>query len=99
MKKMIFLMSLLLFFLPFSVSALEENQIEPVMQKNIDIVLSILNDRNMTKAQRNAKIEKVMDPYFDFTLMAKLSLGKSGWESATPAQRKPSGSLISPFSS
>jgi len=88
MKKMIFLMSLLLFFLPFSVSALEENQIEPVMQKNIDIVLSILNDRNMTKAQRNAKIEKVMDPYFDFTLMAKLSLGKSGWESATPAQRK-----------
>jgi phospholipid transport system substrate-binding protein len=88
MKKLFSLITLLALLLPFSASALEENEIGPVMRKKVDIVLAILNDQKLTKAERNAAIEKEMDPYFDFTLMAKLSLGREGWQSATPAQRK-----------
>jgi len=88
MKKLFLLAVMLLLLLPFPASALEENEIKPVMSKKVDIVLSILNDRNMSKTQRDQAIEKEMNPYFDFTLMAKLSLGKSGWQEATPAQRK-----------
>ena len=58
------------------------------MHKKIDEVLVIIDDQNLTKQARNAAIEKIIDPYFDFVLMAKLSLGKSGWESATLAQRE-----------
>jgi phospholipid transport system substrate-binding protein len=88
MKKIMAFLALMVFFLPLSLSALQENEIGPVMRKKIDEVLIVINDQNLTKKARNAAIEKIIDPYFDFVLMAKLSLGKSGWESATPAQRR-----------
>ena len=88
MKKIASLLTLLAFLLPFSLLALQENEIEPVMRKTIDEVLIVIEDRNLTKPARNAAIEKIIDPFFDFVLMSKLSLGKSGWESATPEQRK-----------
>lgn len=69
-------------------SPLNETQIQPVMQQKVDTILGILNDENLTLAQRNHAIEMEMDPYFDFELMAKLSLGKKAWVSATPAQRQ-----------
>ena len=88
MKKIVSILTLLAFLLPLSLLALQENEIEPVMRKTIDEVLIVIEDQNLTKPARNAAIEKIIDPFFDFVLMAKLSLGKSGWESATPEQRK-----------
>ena len=84
-----FLLPLLLFFflvIP-GASALEEREIEPVMTQALEKILVILNDANLTKAQRYAEIDALTSPFFDFTLMAKLSLGKSGWIAATPEQR------------
>lgn len=69
-------------------SALEENEIGPVMQEKVDQILSILNDGNLTKSQRRDRIDVLMTPYFDFSLMAKLSLGKAGWTRATPQERE-----------
>jgi phospholipid transport system substrate-binding protein len=88
MKKLFALFALLAMLLPLSASALEENEIQPVMRQKIDQILTVINDRNLTKAQRNASIEKIIDPFFDYRLMAMLSLGKRGWEEATPQQRK-----------
>ena len=88
MKKITAFLTLLAFLLPLSLSALQENEIGPVMHQKIDEVLIVINDHNLSKQHRNAAIEKIIDPYFDFVLMAKLSLGKSGWENASPAQRK-----------
>jgi phospholipid transport system substrate-binding protein len=89
MKRRNFLLSLIvLALLPLALHALEENEIEPTMRAKVDTILTILNDRNQTKTERNKAIETEMDPYFDFTLMAKLSLGKQGWKRATPEQRK-----------
>jgi len=88
MKKIISFLALFSFLLPLTLSALQENEIGPVMRKKIDEVLTIIDDQNLTKQARNAAIEKIIDPYFDFMLMAKLSLGKSGWEGATPEQRE-----------
>ena len=87
MKKLAIIIGVLL-WLPFAASAIEEKEIEPTMHAKIDTILSILSDRNLTKAQRNSAIEKEMDPFFDFALMAKLSLGRDGWQRATPQQRK-----------
>ncbi|MHC3994551.1 Tgt2/MlaC family protein [Thiomicrolovo sp. ZZH C-3] len=87
MKKLFYL-ALLSLLLPLSAAALEANEIGSVMRQKVDVVLEILNDHNQSKTERNTAIEQEMDPYFDFVLMAKLSLGKSGWQKATPAQRK-----------
>ncbi|WP_345971735.1 ABC transporter substrate-binding protein [Sulfurimonas diazotrophicus] len=87
MKKLFYL-ALLSLLLPLSAAALEANEIGSVMRQKVDTVLEILNDHNKSKTDRNAAIEQEMNPYFDFVLMAKLSLGKSGWQEATPAQRK-----------
>lgn len=88
MKKFTAILTLIALLLPLSLSALQENEIGPVMRQKIDEVLTVINDQNLTKPARNTAIEKIIDPYFDFILMAKLSLGKSGWENASPAQRK-----------
>lgn len=87
MKKLAIIIGVLL-WLPFAASAIEEKEIEPLMHSKVDIILSTLNDENLSIPERNSAVEKEMDPYFDFTLMAKLSLGKAGWQRATPAQRK-----------
>ncbi|UFS61367.1 ABC transporter substrate-binding protein [Sulfurimonas sp. HSL-3221] len=87
MKKLFYL-ALLSLLLPLSAAALEANEIGSVMRQKVDAVLEILNDHNKSKTDRNAAIEQEMDPYFDFVLMAKLSLGKTGWQEATPPQRK-----------
>jgi len=81
------LMILALLALPASLSALDEADIHSVMQERINDVIGVINETNLTKPQRNEAIEKLMNPYFDFVLMAKLSLGKNGWVNATPVQR------------
>lgn len=88
MRKIIHLFLTLFLLFPITSWALEADEIEPVMQEKVDTILALLNDRNLTKSVRHARIETLMNPYFDFTLMAKLSLGKSGWKRATPEQRK-----------
>ena len=88
MKKLFALFALVALLLPLSASAIEENEIQPVMRQKIDQILTVINDHNLTKAQRNASIEKIIDPFFDYRLMAMLSLGKRGWEEATPQQRE-----------
>ncbi len=80
------LLVLVLFWL--NAAALEQNAIKPVMRQKVDEIITLINDRNLTKAQRNAKIEQTIDPLFDFTMMAKLSLGKHAWKKASKSQRK-----------
>ncbi len=80
------LLVLVLFWV--NAAALEQNAIKPVMRQKVDEIITLINDRNLTKAQRNAKIEQTIDPLFDFTMMAKLSLGKHAWKKASKAQRK-----------
>lgn len=43
--------------------------------KKIDEVVSIVENKNLSKDDRNSNIIKVLTPMFDFELMAKLSLG------------------------
>jgi len=42
----------------------------------IEKVIVIVKDKSLDKIERNSKIVQTLTPMFDFTLMAKLSLGK-----------------------
>lgn len=88
MKKSLLIVLGMGLFLSVFASGLKEQQIEPVMRGKIDTILTLLNDANLSKGERNAAIEKEVDPYFDFALMAKLSLGKKAWTAATQQQRR-----------
>ncbi len=82
--------TLLLFalLLPLSLQALTQDQIRPVMRKKVDRIITLINDANLSRAERNKAIETEIDPLFDFTMMAKLSLGKKAWKKATPQERR-----------
>ncbi len=82
--------TLLLFalLLPLSLQALTQDQIRPVMREKVDRIITLINDANLSKAERNKAIETEIDPLFDFTMMAKLSLGKKAWKKATPQERR-----------
>lgn len=69
------------YFLLFLVSttlifAVTKEEIEPHMVKKVNEVLSILKSKELNKEVKSQQIISKMDPIFDYTLMAKLSLGK-----------------------
>lgn len=50
--------------------------VEQKFQQKIDEVVSLVSDKELQKEERNGKIVKILDPIFDFELMAKISLGQ-----------------------
>ena len=75
MKK-IFLVIVSLFVLSESIIADEKIILKNHFLNKIDEVIVIVKDKSLNKKTRNSKIVEVLTPMFDFTLMAKLSLGK-----------------------
>lgn len=62
-------------------NALEEKDITPFMQTNIDLATSILRDPKIQRADKAQKIFVIFDAIFDYGLMSKLALGGKQWES------------------
>lgn len=60
-----------------NLSANEEGQLKDHFLKKIDKVVTVVQDSELSKCKRNDKIIEILEPIFDFELMAKLSLGKS----------------------
>ncbi len=75
-------------FFPLSLQAISADEIHPVMREKVDKIIALINDGNLSKAERNRAIETEINPIFDFTMMAKLSLGKKAWKKATPKERR-----------
>lgn len=72
-KKMTVLLVSLLF--TQTLFAKEDAALREHFLKKIDEVISIVENKNLSKDERNGSIVKTLTPMFDFELMAKLSLG------------------------
>ena len=57
-------------------------------EQRINAVIDHIRDKNLDKKTRNEKIIAAISPMFDFSQMAKLSMGKKNWRMMTPAQRQ-----------
>ncbi len=85
-----------LFFFLFSASFLvstpvfadEATEVRAKTKKSIDKVIDTLRNKSISKDQRKKKILDIVNPIFDFSKMAKISLGKKHWKSFSKAQRK-----------
>lgn len=72
------------FYIVFSLTpamALQEKDITPFMQTNIDLSTTILRDSSIEKKDKALRIFTIFDTVFDYPLMAKLALGGKQWES------------------
>ena len=86
MRKIIFLM-VSLCIITQSLLANEQTILKDHFLNKIDEVIIIVKDKTIDKTIRNTKIVETLTPMFDFTLMAKLSLGKK-WKTLNKTDRK-----------
>ncbi|MGM0519857.1 MAG: ABC transporter substrate-binding protein [Campylobacterota bacterium] len=84
-----FLKILVVALLTFNIAnALQKENIKETMEKKVDKAIALLKDENMPKEQRAKELFRLFDEIFDYELMAKISLGKSAWVSATKQQQE-----------
>ena len=69
--------SLLLFYQ--SAAADDKSEVEKLLKKNLDAVLTVLQKKDLEQQAKNRDIVDIVTPMFDFELMARLSLGKKHW--------------------
>ena len=85
--KRIFTLLILSLLCTSSVMAIEENDISPFMQKNIDLATSILRDKKLQKSEKSEKLYAIFDSIFDYNLMAQLAIGGKQWSALSPAKQ------------
>ena len=62
--------------------------VEAVVKDTVNSVLEILKDKGTEREGKKDRVMAVVDPVFDFQLMAKLVLGRKHWTAFSSGQRK-----------
>jgi len=71
------LLILSIFIFTQNIVADEQIKLKEHFLKKIDNIILVVQNNNLSKSQRNDEIINILEPTFDFELMAKLSLGKT----------------------
>lgn len=79
---------LLAIALLISVSQASATAPEEFIEQTIDGIFAALSEEAGGEADRRAAVLELLEPAFDFALMAKLTLGKKHWTKLDDAQRK-----------
>ena len=74
--KNLFKILFLITFAITSANAMKQDEIQTVMTKKIDNVLTILEQKNLPINKKGEQIIKIIDEVFDYELMARIALGK-----------------------
>lgn len=84
-KKVLAIIASMIF--AYSLQADEQTELKNRFLNKIDEIITIVDNKNITKEQRNGDIVKAILPMFDFELMAKLSLGNT-WKDLSQSDAK-----------
>lgn len=71
-----------------SVMAADDASAEAVLKKNLAAVFAVLEKKDLVQETKNKEIVDIVTPMFDFSLMAKLTLGKKYWSGLTGDQKE-----------
>ena len=82
MKQLLYA-ALSLLILTQSVAADDKSDVQTLVKSNLDSVISILENKELEQQAKNEKVLEIVTPLFDFSLMARLSLGKKHWTELT----------------
>ena len=71
-------------------SAIAENKTFPeeVLKENLAAVFAILQKQDLDQEAKNNAVIDIVNRMFDFSLMAKLTLGRKYWPGLTPEQKE-----------
>ncbi len=61
---------------------------EALLRKSIESVFDVLKNEALTSQEQKEKIEAIVDPVFNYELIAMLSLGRRNWSRLDPEQRE-----------
>ncbi len=86
--KSLFKILLFISFVVTSSNAMKQDEIQVVMTKKIDSVLTILEQKNIPFNKKGEQIIKIIDEIFDYELMAKIALGKETWDTLSEQKQK-----------
>jgi phospholipid transport system substrate-binding protein len=87
LKSLLKIFSILAFIIT-SANAVKQDEIQPIMTKKIDSVLTILEQKSLPMSQKGQQIIKIIDEVFDYELMAKIALGKETWDTLNEQKQK-----------
>ena len=86
--KKLFKILFLITFAITSANAMKQDEIQTVMTKKIDNVLTILEQKNLPINKKGEQIIKIIDEVFDYELMARIALGKETWDTLSEQKQK-----------
>ncbi|MDX2471845.1 MAG: ABC transporter substrate-binding protein [SAR324 cluster bacterium] len=86
--RLLTLFSLFFFLFSTPLFADEATEVRAKTKSSIDKVIATLKNKSLKKEQKKKQILDIVNPIFDFSKMAKISLGKQHWTSFSQAQRK-----------
>ena len=66
----------------------DPNDPEELLRNKWDAIVLILQNKDIDQKAKEKEISKVISPFFDFTLMAKLTLGREHWPKLDEPQRE-----------
>ena len=78
---------LLFLFMSQVVAAGDMSDAEKVLKTSVDQAMMVLSDIKLTQEQKQRKVVDIINLFFDFKLMAKLSLGRKYWSGLDAGER------------
>lgn len=82
MKKIVYAL-LCALILSQPAAADEKSDVEAMLKAKTDAVLTVLQNKTLEQHEKNKVTTEIVEPMFDFPLMAKLALGKKHWHAAS----------------
>jgi phospholipid transport system substrate-binding protein len=81
---------LILFTLISTVTVLADDQYtaEELLKSKIEAVMSVLQNKDLERQAKKKEVSEIVTPIFDFSLMAKLTLGKKHWPDIPEEKKK-----------
>ena len=86
--KNIFVWLIVLFIGIAEAAAQDTAAVESMLRENVDAALTILRRPDQDLGEKKQAIVEIVEPLFDFPLMAKLVLGKKHWSRLSPDERQ-----------
>ena len=71
-------------------SVIAENSLsaDELLKKNLTAVFAVFQNKDLDQETKNNNIIDIVNPMFDFSLMAKLTLGRKYWPDLTPERKE-----------
>lgn len=89
MKKLPAVLLLTILFSAAGVLAAQDaDEVKNFLEGKIDRVLDVLEQEELSDREKRGKIEDIVDPVFNYDLMAKLAMGPKHWPELSADQKK-----------